>query len=116
MTSATRLILAASLLSLAGCATAHTSLLTPDRQTIPTTPAGAPDTSKLDSAEVRVLEKTLRDLLLKNLPDPIVKSDRGWGHQKETTVRTNFLKDGPRLRSEPVKEMRNDGTWRRLSV
>jgi hypothetical protein len=63
----------------------------------------------IDPAEVRALEKTIRDLLLKNLPDPIVQSAPGWGHQKEVIV-------AGRLKGEPLKEPRNDGTWRRVSV
>ena len=106
----TRLTVATVILSLAGCATAHSE----PRAT--TVRAAAPEAAALDAAEVRALEKTLRELLLKNLPDPMVKSDRGWGEQKEAIVRTNFLKEGSRLRSEAVKGMRNDGTWRRVSI
>jgi hypothetical protein len=80
------------------------------------TDSARPAAAKLDSAEVRSFEKSLRELLLKNLPDPIVKSDRGWGHQKEAVVRTNFLRDGPRLRTERVMGMKNDGVWRRVSI
>ncbi len=61
------------------------------------------------AAEVRELEKTLRDLLLKNLPEPIVKSASGWGKQQDVVV-------GGRLKGMPIKELRNDGTWRRMSV
>lgn len=63
----------------------------------------------IDPLEMRSLEKTIRELLLKNLPYPLVQSSPGWGQQKEVTV-------GGRLKGMPVKEFRNDGTWRRLSV
>ena len=83
------------------------------RAAAPTTiPAGA----KPDPAEVRSLEKTLRDILLKNLPDPIVQSARGWGDQKEGVVGVVFHKDGPRLRTERVRGMKNDGMWRKVDI
>lgn len=43
------------------------------------------------------------------MPSPLVQSAPGWGQQKEVTV-------GGRLKGMPVKELKNDGTWRRLSV
>jgi len=64
--------------------------------------AAAPSTAQADSASVKALEGSLRSLLLKNLPNPIVKSEQNWGHQKEALVKANGMK--------------NDGTWRRLSV
>ena len=99
--------------ALAGCTVARSAAAAPVAAR-----AAAPEASvaKPDPAEVRALEKTLRELLLQNLPSPLVKSDKEWGQQKEATVRTNFLREGPRLRSEPVKGMRNDGTWRRFTI
>ena len=62
----------------------------------------------MDPAQIRLLETTARALLLQPLPDPIVVSPQGWGNQKEVMV--------GRLRGNPTKEMRNDGTWRRFTV
>lgn len=76
--------------------------------------AAAPD--RPDPAEVRALEATLRDLLVKNVPDPLVRSAQGWGRQEWGRVGVNFERDGLRLRSEPVMGARNDGHWRRVSV
>src|SRR5205085_1514176 len=42
-------------------------------------------------------------------PGAFVESSPGWGNQKDVTV-------GGRLKGMPVKEQRNDGTWRRMSV
>ena len=72
-------------------------------------PAPPPRPEPIDPADVRALEATIRGLLLANMPDPLVQSAPGWGNQKEVTV-------GGRLTGMPVKEMKNDGTWRRLSV
>jgi hypothetical protein len=72
-------------------------------------PATSPTPEPIDPAEVAVLEKTIRGLLLANMPEPLVQSAPGWGAQKEVTV-------GGRLKGMPVKELKNDGTWRRLSV
>jgi hypothetical protein len=67
--------------------------------------------------DTRLLSQTLRDLLLLHLPDPIVSSDPGWGHQKEVTVGLKWHREGKlRVRPEPQKSMRNDGHWQRVTV
>ena len=80
-----------------------------------TAPAQQPR-PKPTQAETDQLAKTLRDLILKNLPDPVVETAPGWGAQKEATVGYKFHKEGLRLRTEPVKGMRNDGAWRKFVV
>ena len=64
--------------------------------------AAAPDVKRANPEDLRALEVSLRAILLKNLPDPLVKSEQNWGKQRPALVRKN--------------EMRNDGTWRRFSV
>lgn len=104
--------------ALAGCAgTAGTSRPPAvSGYTAVTARAAAPDAARPDPDQVKALEKTIRDLLLKNLPDPVVQSAAGWGKQKERVVGVTFLKDGAKLSSEPVRGMRNHGVWRRISV
>ncbi len=72
-------------------------------------------TEKTDPAEAHALAAVLRDLLAKNLPDPLCKSNQNWGHQKAVTVVIRH-REGLRFWSEPVQEMRNDGVWRRVAV
>lgn len=93
-------------LASAGCATVHSggSRVTGEPVVVRAAPADKPD-----PAEVKALETTLRDLLAKNAPDPLVQSNAGWGKQEWGRV-------GPRLRLDPETGMRNDGTWRRTSV
>ena len=69
-----------------------------------------------EPADAEALAKSLRDLLLKNLPDPIVESSQGWGNQKDGVVGVKFHKDGAALRTEPIRGKLNDGTWRKVSV
>ncbi|MBX9585020.1 MAG: hypothetical protein K2X87_32340 [Gemmataceae bacterium] len=71
--------------------------------------AAAPAPDRPDPAEVKALEATLRDLLVKNVPDPLVQSAQDWGRQEYGRV-------GPRLRADPVMGVRNDGHWRRVAV
>ncbi|HJZ57815.1 MAG TPA: hypothetical protein VKE74_22840 [Gemmataceae bacterium] len=112
-----RLVAASLAALLAGCASAPTpaaqvSLKAPPSPAAsppPPPPARAQAPEPIDPAEVRALEKTVRDLLLKHMPDPLVQSAPNWGHQKEVTV-------GGRLKGMPVKELKNDGTWRRVMV
>ena len=83
--------------------------------------AAAPDdpppaARRPDPADVRALEAALRPLLLKHLPDPLVSSAAGWGRQEEGIIGTKFHKEGLRLRTERIRGMRNDGTWRKVEV
>ena len=103
------------MMSLAGCATTPKtggsvnpgpSARAPSSPQTVVARAAAPD--RPDPAEVKALEATVRDLLVKNLPDPLVQSASGWGGQDRGRV-------GGRLR-EPVMEARNDGPWRRVSA
>ncbi len=67
--------------------------------------------------DTRPLARTLRDLLLRNLPDPLVSSDRGWGKQREATVGLKWQRAGKLgVRAEPQKAARNDGHWQRVTV
>ena len=100
----------------AGCATYRpaTPAATVARAQQPAdVPAAA---ARPDPADVKALEVTLRDLLIKNLPDPFVTSTDGWGRQEEGVVGTKFHRDGLRLRTEQMRGMRNDGTWRKVEI
>jgi hypothetical protein len=114
----TRLAAAVLSATLTGCATSRTAADQPIVVSGSTalTVRGAAPAEKPDPADVKALEKTLRTLLLKNLPDPIVQSASGWGRQEEGVVGVKFHRDGLKLRSEQIKGLRNDGTWRRVSV
>jgi hypothetical protein len=67
--------------------------------------------------DTTALTAVLRDLLLKNLPDPLARTSHDWGRQAETTVGWTVRRSGPlRWDTEPRKAMRNDGHWHRLTV
>jgi hypothetical protein len=78
-------------------------------------PGAGTETLRTDPAEAEALAKVLHDLLSKNLPDPISKSNHNWGNQKAVTV-TVHHRDGLKFWNESVQEMRNDGTWRRTNI
>lgn len=78
------------------------------------TPAQAP-VSAASPYETQALAHHLRVLLLKHLPDPLVQSAPGWGQQKPFTE-VKFHRDGLKLRTERLPVLRNDGTWRRITV
>jgi hypothetical protein len=102
---------AAVLLSaaLAGCSGTRDVAAQAPPPVPPVARAAAPSDELTDADR---LADTLRTLLLKYMPDPIVQSAHGWGRQKEYAVGGRF-RDG---RGESVTEMRNDGTWRRIAV
>jgi hypothetical protein len=95
--------------SLAGCSGVRNVSASASPQNTPVARAAAPADDPPDTAQ---LADTLRTLLLKYMPDPIVQSSHDWGHQKEYPV-GGRVRDG---RGEPVMEKRNDGTWRRVAV
>lgn len=70
---------------------------------------------KTDPAEAAALTKVLRDLAAKHIPDPLSKSSQNWGKQKAVTVIHRY-RDGLRVWSEAVQELRNDGHWRRTTI
>ena len=53
-----------------------------------------------------------RELLLKNLPDPLVETGHGWGRQKDGVVGMTWRG----LKAEPRRAARNDGHWEKLRV
>lgn len=112
-----RLVLASVAASLlAGCAETRSAAAPPNAgnprspatQPAPVVRAAPPVPEKVDPADIRALERSTRELLLKHLPDPIVVSSQAWGHQEAVTT--------GRLRRKPTTEMRKDGTWRRFTV
>ena len=70
---------------------------------------------KTDPAEAAALTKVLRDLAKKHLPDPLSKSSQNWGKQTAVTVIRRY-REGVRVYSEAVQELRNDGHWRRTTI
>lgn len=70
---------------------------------------------KADPAEAAALTKVLRDLAKKHLPDPLSKSSQNWGKQTAVTVIRRY-REGVRVYSEAVQELRNDGHWRRTTI
>lgn len=74
-----------------------------------------PDPKATDRAEADALAAVLRELLQKNLPDPLTRTSQNWDHQKAVTV-VKRHREGLRIWTEPVQEMQNDGVWRRITV
>lgn len=119
----TRFPAAALVAALAGCASlksqepppgSDSGGLRPPPATNTVARAAAPTSP--EPADTDALAKSLRELLLKHLPNPIVESAQGWGHQKDGVVDVKFHKDGLRLRTEKVRGKLNDGHWRKVSV
>jgi hypothetical protein len=78
-------------------------------------PTPKKDLPRTDPVEAEALTKVLRELLKKNLPDPITKSNHNWGHQKAVTTKT-LHREGFKFWTEEAQEMKNDGTWRRADI
>lgn len=81
----------------------------------PQPPIARTPTPRSNPAEAAALTKVLRDLAERQIPDPLSKSSQNWGRQKAYT-RINRYREGLRIWSEPVQELRNEGVWRRTTV
>jgi hypothetical protein len=69
------------------------------------------------SPDTKRLSDQFRTLLLKNLPDPLVVSNRGWGDQKEITIGLKWERKGAvRFRPELMRDVKNDGHWQKVTV
>jgi hypothetical protein len=71
-----------------------------------------PSLPGLNGAPKDELAGALRDLLLKNLPDPLYEASPNWGNQSEG--RRFTLPRGRQV--EMTHEPRNDGVWRKIRV
>ena len=69
------------------------------------------------AADTQRLSEQFQTLLLNNLPDPLVVSDRGWGGQKELTIGLKWERKGAvRFRPELMRDVKNDGHWKKVTV
>lgn len=66
--------------------------------------------------EATAIAKLMRDMALKQLPTPLLKSNDGWGRQKEFAVGKVILRNPNRVPPELPRELFNDGLWRRFTV
>jgi hypothetical protein len=65
--------------------------------------------------EAAAIAKLMREQALKQMPDPLVKANDGWGKQKEFVVGKMILRNPSRFPDAPT-ELFNDGLWRRFTV
>ena len=66
--------------------------------------------------ESAALAKTLRDVMLTNMPSPLATTDQGWGKQKEFVVGAVMLRDPKKFGPDAPRKMANDGLWQRFTV
>lgn len=74
------------------------------------------DVPQPTQAEIASLSKALHKLALANLPDPLVKSDNGWGKQKEFVAGAVMLRNTKKFGPDAPRVLVNDGLWRRITV
>jgi hypothetical protein len=86
----------------------------------PLPPATVPQPQPAPLAVARphlALEQALQTLLLRNMPQPLVENNNGWGDQKEVVINTKLERQGPlRWKTVTEKGMRNDGHWQKVRV
>lgn len=79
--------------------------------------ASAPASAQSDLTPTAAeLSSTLRSLMIPCLPDPLVEQSFDWGKQKRVPVGVQWKKQGVLLKPEVMKQMRNDGHWRKIAI
>jgi hypothetical protein len=77
----------------------------------------ASSVAQTPTTDAKQLADTLRGLLLKNLPDPLVESKTGWGEQREVAIGLKWERKGlVRFRPEVMRDLKNDGHWQKVTV
>jgi hypothetical protein len=72
---------------------------------VPTLPAGSAES----------LAASLRTLMLQFIPSPLYEDTKNWGMQKEVE-RIHWMGQGLKVHPEKVRELKNDGTWKKVIV
>lgn len=68
-------------------------------------------------ANTALLSSTLRDMLLKNLPDPIIEAPHNWGTQREVNIGIRWERKGAiRFRPSVMRDVKNDGHWQKVKL
>lgn len=62
------------------------------------------------------LGSILRSLILPCLPNPLVEQEFDWGKQERVPVGIEWKKKGILLKPEVMKQLRNDGRWRKIAI
>lgn len=65
--------------------------------------------------EAAAIAKLMRDMALQKMPTPLVKSDDGWGKQKDFVIGKRMLRNPEKFPDAPTEKF-NDGLWRRFTV
>jgi hypothetical protein len=77
----------------------------------------APAAAQADIApSAAELGSMLRSLIIPCLPDPLVEQSFDWGKQERVAVGLEWRRKGSLLKPEVMKQMRNDGHWRKIAV
>ncbi|MCU0706647.1 MAG: hypothetical protein MUF18_22055 [Fimbriiglobus sp.] len=93
------------------------ALISPAIAAAQTSPPLKAPTPAEQPTQTKQLSDTLHKLLLANLPDPIVRTEHNWDHQREVFDGLKWERKGiMRFRPHVVKEMKNDGRWERVTV
>ena len=79
--------------------------------------ASAATPAPLPTHDTKDLAASLRQMLLANLPDPLVEANMGWDTQREVAIGVKWEKKGVvRYRPEVMRDVKNDGHWQKVHI
>jgi hypothetical protein len=70
----------------------------------------------LDAGSPQALSGVLRGAVLQFLPNPLYEAAPGWGRQSMTANQLKWHRDGILLKPKIYKTLKNDGTWKKITL
>ena len=87
------------------------------RLSLPALLAAATSVAAADPAfDPAALSTVLRPMLVSALPTPLSVAPMGWGDQREVTIGVKWEKQRLLYKPAPMRAVRNDGHWQKLSL
>lgn len=83
---------------------------------LPTAPAVANPSTTLPPGTLDSLSGSLRAFLINEMPTPLYKDDKNWGHQRRVANGVVWRGKGLKVHPETQKAPKNDGIWTRLTL
>jgi len=76
----------------------------------------APAVAADPTPDPKALSSLLRPMLLAALPNPLAVTPMGWGDQREVTIGVKWEKQRLLYKPVPMKAVRNDGHWQKVTL
>jgi hypothetical protein len=80
----------------------------------PVSAARAAPSTALPDGTLESLSNSLREVLIHEMPTPLYKDEKNWGHQRLVANGVKWKGQGLKVHPEMMKAPKNDGIWTRM--